>query len=141
MARRTSTPNKVILVSHGNMAEGMKNTAEMIMGVHDNLHAFGLHPGGHPDEIVAEIEKLIDPNVWTFILGDLAGGSVCNASLRLTTNEKVVLVAGMNLPLVIQFVIAPPDTPQALEKTLTEARSSLKQLVLTRPDAGEEEFF
>ena len=141
MAKRKSVPCKVFLVSHGDFAEGLKNTAEMIVGAHSNLYAFGLHRGGHPDEIVAEIEKLIDPEEWTFILGDLAGGSVCNAALRLTTNERVVLVSGMNLPLAIQFVLTPPDSPEALEKLLSESRLGLKQLVLQRPDAAEEEFF
>jgi hypothetical protein len=49
------------------------------------------------DEIANAIEKQIESNAQIVILGDIAGKSVCNTCLQLTTNPNVVLVTGTNL--------------------------------------------
>ena len=49
------------------------------------------------DEIANAIEKQLDNNTQIVILGDIAGGCVCNSCLQLTTNPNVVLVTGTNL--------------------------------------------
>ncbi|MGM0123964.1 PTS system, mannose-specific IIA component [Enterococcus sp. AZ194] len=133
--------SKVILISHNKYAQGLKQTLEMITGVHENLYAFGLMPGDHPDEIIKQIEGLISPEEQMYILGDIAGGSVCNAALRLTQNPNIQLIAGMNLPLVMQLVLSEPTSKSELLQVIEEAKEGLRPLVLESITQNEEDFF
>lgn len=133
--------SKVILISHNEYAYGLKKTLEMITGSHDHLYAFGLMPGDHPDDLINQVEELISTNEWTFILGDIAGGSVCNAALRLTLQEGVCLISGMNLPLAIQLVLMPPSNQAELHRIIEISKDGLKSLVLESAVQVDEDFF
>ena len=133
--------SKVFLISHNEFAHGLKKTIEMITGEHENLYSFGLMPGGHPDDLLEEIEALIDDEDQVFILGDLAGGSVCNAALRLSILDNITLIAGMNLSLAIQIILTPPYSESELETIINDSKAGLTQLVLNNIKQNEEDFF
>ena len=76
---------KFFLISHNEFAHGLKKALEMIIGPQENLFSYGLMPGEHPDEIAQKIDSLITEDTEAVILGDIAGGSVCNSAMRLTT--------------------------------------------------------
>lgn len=122
--------NQVILLSHNEFAQGIKKAVEMITGPKEEVLSFGLMPGDLPEAIINEVEALIDEKRLTIILGDIAGGSICNAALRLTQRENVLLIAGMNLPMVMEIVLANPQTMEEINEIIATAQASMKQLTL-----------
>lgn len=94
---------RMILVSHGGMAEGVKNSMEMVAGSADGLLCFGLMPGQEPGELAERIEKIVEsePEQQFIILADIRGGSVSNSMTRLLKRKNVKLINGMNLALAI----------------------------------------
>ncbi|HFD1635934.1 TPA: PTS sugar transporter subunit IIA [Enterococcus faecium] len=130
------------LISHNQFAAGLKKALEMIIGQQDNLQAYGLMPGSHPDEIIAKIEDQITDEMEVVILGDIAGGSVCNSALALTTRPNVVLVTGTNLPLAMEIVVSQTTKKADIDAIIANAREGMKTLAVDlNVQSGGDDFF
>lgn len=133
---------KYFLISHNEFASGLKKAVEMIVGKQSNLYAFGLMPGNHPDELIKTIEKMIALEEKAVILGDIAGGSVCNSALRLTTNPNVTLITGVNLPLTIEIIASQTYDAKGITQLIEGAREGMKVLQLEAATVeNSEDFF
>ena len=98
---------ELILISHGTMAEGVKAAAELIMGKQDHLLAVCLLPSEGPDDFKQKFEERISgmkvEDITVF--ADLMGGTPANVVSQLIISGKDFhLFAGMNLPLVIEWL-------------------------------------
>ena len=100
---------ELILISHGKMADGIKESCELIMGPQEHVHSIYLLPEEGPEDF----KKKFDDEVAKFdlkdviVFCDLMGGTPCNVVSRLIMGgEKVHLIAGMNLPIVISWINA-----------------------------------
>ncbi|MFC6464819.1 mannose/fructose/sorbose PTS transporter subunit IIB [Marinilactibacillus sp. GCM10026970] len=96
----------IILASHGEFAEGILQSGSMIIGEQENVAAVTLMPSEGPDDIRRKMEKAIasfDTDEILFIV-DLWGGTPFNQANTLfeENKEKWAIVAGMNLPMVIE---------------------------------------
>ena len=97
----------ILLVSHGMMAEGMMDSISMFFG--DNipqLDYMRLYSDSNADAFGVEMGKRVaelDTGDGVVIFADLFGGTPCNQALRLVS-DKVHLIAGMNLPMVMEFL-------------------------------------
>jgi mannose/fructose-specific phosphotransferase system component IIA len=130
---------KIYFISHNNFAQGLKQAVEMIAGKQDNVTALGLMPGGDPNAIIKTIEADITDADEVLILGDLEGGSVCNAAMRLTIKDNVTLVTGSNLTLALQVVL--DSDPTHLDHQIEQARTGLKRLKLKVSSNQDDNFF
>ena len=95
---------KIILVSHGKLALGMKDTLQLIVRPRDDVIAFEAYEDGKGDKFIDQIKKLVSENVDEkfVVITDVLGGSVNNEMTSLLKkNKNVYLITGMNLPLVI----------------------------------------
>ncbi|MFH5811244.1 PTS sugar transporter subunit IIA [Companilactobacillus sp. FL22-1] len=112
---------KVVLISHSNMAVGMKQTLNMIIGDDKNVLAFAAYVNGSTDEI-EKVKKMVETEKEQFIiLTDLLGGSVNNEMMQLLeNNNNVKLVTGMNLPLAMQLQLKLSTTDKLSDKELAE---------------------
>lgn len=138
--------NNIILISHGELSQGMANSAQMIVGKNENVSYYGLYPGGHPVEIINEIREKVEANVdeLYIVVADLFGGSVCNGAMELLKFDNVRLLSGMNLPLVIDL-LASIDTisdDEILEK-IKMAQDGIRFISNTSLENGKQdnEFF
>lgn len=130
------------LISHNEFARGLQKALEMIIGKQDNLYAYGLMPGSHPDEIIAEIEKQITDDIEAVILADIAGGSVCNSALSLTTRPNVVLITGTNLPLAMEIIVTQTTDKETIDTIISSVREGMKTLEIepVTGDSGDDFF-
>jgi mannose/fructose-specific phosphotransferase system component IIA len=120
--------SKIFLISHGDFAKGLHNTLEMIAGHQENLFSFGLKGDVTTKIIVEEIKKEIKTGDFAIILGDLAGGSVCNEAMSLLSNKSCMLVGGINLPLLIELVLSKASTPEEVKNAIENSRLEIKQI-------------
>lgn len=97
----------ILLVSHGMMAEGMMDSISMFFGENiPQLDYMRLRMDSNADEFGQEMAKKVaelDTGDGVVIFADLFGGTPCNYALRLVS-EKVHLIAGMNLSIVMEFL-------------------------------------
>ena len=96
---------QLVLVSHGRFCEELKASTEMIMGPQDNIHAVALLPEEGPEEFTAKFEATVQGLEDYIVFADLLGGTPCNTVSRLILEGRAIdLYAGMNLPMVIEFI-------------------------------------
>lgn len=132
---------KVFLISHGKFAEGLKMSAEMICGEQNDLYAKCMLVGEHPQKYIDEIEKELCQDGPNIILADLFGGSMCNEALRLCKYENTYVVAGMNLPLLIELLFANIESEDDLTNIINSTKDSMKIAKVNVLEENEEDFF
>lgn len=136
---------EILLVSHGELAHGMRHALTMLVGNAEHVDSYGLMPGEMPETIAQSLEAQIhaEPDTRFYILADLLCGSVSNAVTRLSLLDNVTVINGMNLPLVIGLYFSEPElSGEELETLIQQARAGIcmADLQLIAPeDAAEEE--
>ena len=96
---------QLVLISHGRFCEELKTTTEMIMGPQESIHSVALLPEEGPDDFLAKFLDTIKNFDDYLVFADLLGGTPCNVVSRLIMEGKEIeLYAGMNLPMVIEFI-------------------------------------
>ncbi len=129
-----------LIVSHGDLAEGMKMSVEMVTGGRDNVFALGLTPEGGPAELEAKLEELL-PKIEAFedffVFTDLYGGSPGNAVfMKFATNPKVSIISGVNFPMLLTAILTPGIDATAL---IAEAKGGIIDLKLAMASGDDEE--
>ncbi len=137
---------KIILVSHGKLAKGMKNTVEMIAGNQDNLEAYEAYKNGTSDDsFIGDIKNSLDKvgDQKAVIITDVLGGSVNNEMTQLLKDhQNLTVLTGMNLPLVITLVTTadPGLTQESIEEAINEGQKgvlSINKLMTEDDDEGD----
>ncbi|MBG8202582.1 PTS fructose transporter subunit IIA [Enterococcus faecium] len=134
----------IILASHGEFAQGLKQTATMIIGDSVPIHALSAFRD-EDESILVQIKKLlatIDIEE-TYILTDILGGSVNNDMLTIIKEyEGLQLITGMNLPLVISIATYNGKIGESeLEKLIKESQQSVidcRELLVEQLTGGDD---
>jgi PTS system mannose-specific IIB component len=97
----------IILASHGDFAKGIMQSGAMIFGEQENVKAVTLMPSEGPDDVKAKMKDAIasfDNQDEVLFLVDLWGGTPFNQANSLIEEhkDKWAIVAGMNLPMLIE---------------------------------------
>ncbi|WP_297950622.1 PTS sugar transporter subunit IIB [uncultured Lactobacillus sp.] len=112
----------IVLASHGGFADGIAQSAQMLFGEQDNFAHVILKPNEGPDDIRGKMEKAIasfDNQDEVLFLVDLWGGTPFNQANGLAEkHDKWAIVAGMNLPIVVQ----------ALTERMMDANATAKHI-------------
>lgn len=134
--------NKIILASHGELSQGMKQTAGMIIGEGEQI--FALSAFRDEDEPIKEqvarlLAEIGDEDVY--LLTDIFGGSVNNDLFDLQRSYPGVhLLSGMNLPLIIGIATQPGKIlEEQLAVIIEESRQGLidcGQLLINQIQTG-----
>ncbi|WP_278952710.1 PTS sugar transporter subunit IIA [Lactobacillus apis] len=99
---------KIILVSHGKLAKGMKDTVEMIAGQQENLEAYEAYENGTSDDsFINDLKNSLASSKKddVIVVTDVLGGSVNNEATQLLKDHpNLTILTGMNLPLIITLV-------------------------------------
>ena len=111
---------KLLLISHGNLAKEVFNVLNMITGSTENVSYMTLPYGVDLEAYKSEIIKHIEESDQILILADLFGGSPFMIASKIygtgKYNDKMAIVTGMNLPMVLEV------TSQMNDKTLDELK-------------------
>ncbi|MEE2668813.1 MAG: hypothetical protein VYD78_02305 [Gemmatimonadota bacterium] len=118
-----------ILLSHGKLAEGMVDAVQRIVGVDDDV-LVALSNEGHNSQGLADSIDAVLGDSPAVIFTDLCTGS-CAVTAQITCRGggRRVVVFGMNLPMLLEFVfhrrLALEDlVPRLLEKGKQSMKSS-----------------
>ncbi|HIC91401.1 MAG TPA: PTS sugar transporter subunit IIA [Syntrophaceae bacterium] len=120
----------VLIISHCHLAEELINAAEFIVGKLDKIEAVSIDPSKSVEGLRQEIQDAIarvDSGDGVLILTDMFGGTPSNISLSFLKEEKVDVVTGVNLPMVIKLAYARKD--KKLWEVAETAKSCGKQSI------------
>ena len=101
----------ILIATHGDFAKGILMSLTMVAGEQENLAAVTLQPSDGPDDLRAKMEKAIasfENQDEVLILVDLWGGTPFNQANNIISGheDKWAIVAGLNLPLLIDAVFS-----------------------------------
>lgn len=120
----------IVIGTHGWAAEQLLKTAEMLLGEQENVGWIDFVPGENAETLIekyhAQLEKL-DTQQGVLFLVDTWGGSPFNAASRIVVDkEQYEVIAGVNIPMLVETLMARDDNP------------SLEELVAVAVETGRE---
>lgn len=96
----------IVIVTHGNLAEEFKLALEHIVGPQENMAAINIGASDDMEirrkEISDTVEKL-EAGSGVIILTDLFGGTPSNMAISMMQDDKVEVIAGINLPMLVKL--------------------------------------
>lgn len=102
---------KLLLVSHGGLAQAMLESAEMICGPQEDARAIGLFPGDSPDALRDAVTEILDH--WSgqdvLVLTDIRSGTPFNTVASLMQVHPFRHISGINLALLIEALMDRDD--------------------------------
>lgn len=121
----------IIVISHGNMAQGMKETMEMIVGKQDKVHFVSLKVD-NPDQFPIEIKGILDiysKQQEILILADLFGGSPFLTTAQIIMQEYTGArqLSGINLPMLLECVFS--RLTMSIDELVTIAEDTGKEAI------------
>lgn len=119
---------QMVLISHGELAQSMLGSAQMIVGEQEKFKAFGLFPkddiGQLKEELIETFNKFqADEEILCFT--DLFSGSPFNAVVSLMGDYPIHHITGMNLPIILESLM--------LRSSLSDAQSIADKLLNQAP--------
>ncbi|CAM3156476.1 mannose/fructose/sorbose PTS transporter subunit IIA [Sporolactobacillus spathodeae] len=128
----------IILASHGDFAKGIYQSSSMIFGEQENVKTVTLMPKEGPDDFKAKMKEAIaslDDQEEVLFLVDLWGGTPFNQinGLFEEHKDKWAIVAGMNLPMLIE-AYASRLSMNAAREIAAHILGTAKEGVKVRPE-------
>ena len=97
----------IVIVCHGDLADGFVSAASMILGESGNLKTVSVDVTQEPEtiqETVHEAIQAVDKGDGVIILTDLFGGTPTNVCLPFLEPGKIEIITGINLPIVVKLL-------------------------------------
>ena len=97
----------LVLVAHARLAAELLTAAEMIVGPIPQAEALGIGPGDEGDTILAGITAALKRlgGSGAIIMTDMFGGTPSNLSLSFLEDNRIEVLSGVNLPMVMEFAL------------------------------------
>jgi PTS system mannose-specific IIA component len=94
----------IVIVSHGKLADALILSAQNLVGPIDQLEAVSVWPEDGEKRVKTKIQEKVtkvNDGDGVVILTDILGGTPTNVSLPLLEREKVEIVTGVNIPMLL----------------------------------------
>jgi len=94
----------ILVVSHGRLAEALISSVEFLVGELKRIKGLSIWPKESKKEIKHRIQQKmaeIDDGDGVVILTDIMGGTPTNIALSFLKDEKVEVVTGVNMPMLL----------------------------------------
>lgn len=110
----------ILLVTHNGLGDSFVDCVKHVLGeVPPNLKVLSVLAGDEPKQKLAEGQALIrqlDSGSGVLILADVFGATPSNIGRQLCQAERVLGVAGLNLPMLLRVVCSPGKSLPELAK-------------------------
>ena len=94
----------LLIISHCNLGRELLNAVEFIVGGLEAVDAISITQSTDSEKLldtISEKIKMLDRGDGVIILTDMFGGTPTNLSLSFLNKEKVEVLTGVNLPMVV----------------------------------------
>jgi PTS system mannose-specific IIA component len=122
---------KIVISTHGKLAQELINSAEVVAGKQPNLYVVKRSDNdslAHMQNRINNLLKSINDEDGTLILTDMIGGSPCNASTSACRSLNTEILSGVNLPMVLSAIFSSKNTKTVsalAEKVLFDGQKSI----------------
>ncbi len=104
----------IIVLAHGNLADELVHSVEMIIGTVPGVYSAGLDPSENLEHYEARIRDVIEGTAedeergGVIILADMFGGSCANVASKIVADyglDNFAVITGVNLPMLLDTII------------------------------------
>ena len=113
----------VLVLTHGELGHALVRTLAGIVGETPGMDALAITPHAAAEDIrkaVAERVTALDSGKGVLILTDMFGGTPANISLSFLSPERVEVLTGVNLPMLLKLSTLTRENRHLTEKPLSE---------------------
>jgi PTS system mannose-specific IIA component len=96
----------ILIVTHQELAEALLSVWDLIVGRQEGIAAVSLDPNGAPEASRQQIQRglsQVNGGNGVIILTDMLGGTPSNLTLSFLQDDKVEVVTGVNLPMLMKL--------------------------------------
>ncbi|HID97874.1 MAG TPA: PTS sugar transporter subunit IIA [Thermodesulfobacteriaceae bacterium] len=96
----------VVIAAHGNLARELLQATVFIVGKAEQVTALSIDPSRNIDELQKDIRnavKEVNTGEGVLVLTDMFGGTPANMTLALLEDNKIEVITGANLPMLIKL--------------------------------------
>lgn len=144
----------IVIATHGQLSDGLKDSAEVIIGAVNNTATVNLNQGDDIQELGQKIKRAIesvDKGAGVIVLTDLVSASPYNQSLLIVNalegslRESTYVIGGVNLPMLLETInhqlIGTNASDQMAQSILDQGLNSIStwHVAAAETDAEEEE--
>ncbi len=131
----------IMIGTHGWAAEQLLKTAEMLLGEQENVGWIDFVPGENAETLIEKYQARLanmDSTQGVLFLVDTWGGSPFNAASRLVVDKPdYEVVAGVNIPMMVEVLMARDDNPtfdELVALAVETGREGVKALKAKAPE-------
>lgn len=121
-----STTRNFLIATHGTLAAGIKSSLDIIIGSVEHVFLLQAYVDGQTS-VDAQLQKIlaeVSDSDELVVFTDILGGSITNQILQ-HLRPNVYVVSGVNLPLVIDIMLADNTTP--IEEVISTSIENAKE--------------
>ena len=120
----------VVLVTHGRLADEFLAAVEHVVG--PQTHCAAISIGAEDDmeqrrQEIIDRSKDVDMGDGIILLTDMFGGTPSNLAISLLDQDKIEVIAGVNLPMLIKLVSIRAEKP--LHEVVEEAQEAGRKYI------------
>lgn len=120
----------LLLITHDRLGEQLLQTATGMLGLCPlQAESIAVRGDGDPDTVIAtatEVLDRLDEGEGVLVLTDIYGSTPSNIAMRLLSQRRATVVAGVNLPMLIRVLNYPRLTLDELaQKALSGGRDGV----------------
>lgn len=131
----------IVIGTHGWAAEQLLKTAEMLLGEQQNVGWIDFVPGENAETLIEKYHARLadlDTSKGVLFLVDTWGGSPFNAASRIVVDkEQYEVIAGVNIPMLVETLMARDDDPafdELVAIAVETGREGVKALKAKAPE-------
>ncbi|MGM0213719.1 PTS sugar transporter subunit IIA [Enterococcus sp. AZ109] len=141
----------IVIATHGKLSDGLKDSAEVIIGATNNIATVNLNQGDDVQELGTKIKTAIEEvnqGEGVIVLVDLVSASPYNQSV-LTVNsldaelqESIYIIGGANLPMLLETInhqILSTPVEQTAQAIINQGSDSLSMWHVSQVDVSDDE--
>ena len=120
----------MVLVTHGGLADEFRAELEHVVGAQDKLKTISIGPDDDMEQRRQDIVSAIadvDGGDGVVLLTDMFGGTPSNLAISLLDKDKVEVVAGINLPMLIKLASVRDNLP--LAEAVMQAKEAARKYI------------
>lgn len=133
----------ILLISHGQLADGMYSAVKMIAGEAANVYTTSLVPSDGPEQFKEKLHKIqgeLDKYDEVFVFADLFGGSPCNTTFSEYVNRhNYHFITGMNFPMILTAILQPEESVESLMNAGKEGIVDVRQMMAAMQSGDDDE--
>jgi PTS system mannose-specific IIA component len=120
----------LVLVTHGALAQEFRAAVEHVVGPQEQMETISIGPDDNMEKRRQDIVDAIgavDSGKGVVLLTDMFGGTPSNLAISLLEKDRVEVIAGINLPMLIKFATIRGDV--ALAEAVLQAKQAAQKYI------------